>query len=170
MALAPSQSSPEHHSRRHQTLADVVMLLMAASVAMVLSGCDGHLRMMYLQEPSATATPQYAGVRVVKISGDLDALSIVEHVALQMSLVQDLGRDNTWSSDGFVLRAVQEEEHLWRIEMLDWPSFTRSDLSRVVEEKIVQRVRESQEQVGWAPPALPFPRSQTTSTARPRRL
>jgi hypothetical protein len=114
----------------------LVGFLMASAV-----GCDGHIRVLYLQQPGMAKPPWSVASTTIAVSGDEDVARLVQDVARTLGLASDnrlAGYIATTNDHGgsLTMRASQEENGRWVISLLDWPSFTRSQKSVDAEKEI----------------------------------
>ena len=105
---------------------------------LTLAGCDGHGRLLYLRPPGTAKPPWSASSVVIPISGDEDVPAIVAAVSADLVLgprgVAD-GHLASWHVQGgdargyFSITVDRADEGWWKVALLDWPSFVRSDYS-----------------------------------------
>src|SRR4051794_2438610 len=107
----------------------LVGLFMASAI-----GCDGHGRVLYLQQPGMAKPPWSVASTTIAVSGDEDVSRLVQDVAgtLGLAYVDRLAGYTAAVNDhggSLTMRAAEEGNGRWVITLLDWPSFTRSQKS-----------------------------------------
>src|SRR5262245_4986037 len=115
--------------------------ILFTSLLFLLTGCDGHVRVLYLKPPQAEKPPWSIASVVIQIEGDEDVLAMVANVAMRLNLKPDSNAPNTWLIQGlntgsFHISVTKEGMGYWTIGLLDWPSSTRSQYSVKAEEAI----------------------------------
>jgi hypothetical protein len=104
--------------------------LAALMSSLVLIGCDGHSRRLYLSHQATRTGGDGAEVSV--------SLAKIEQVALSLGLNPAGDGVTEWTirkEDGsaFSIVAVPASSGKWDLLLKDWPSFVRSDLSKEAE-------------------------------------
>ena len=115
----------------------ILAILLGAGVL----GCDGHARVLYLQQPGMAKPPWSVASATIPVSGDEDVQLLVQDVARSLGLTYDdrmAGYTAATNNHGgsMTMRAAQEENGRWVISLIDWPSFTRSQISVDAEKEI----------------------------------
>jgi hypothetical protein len=108
----------------------------------IAAGCDGHVRVLYLQQPGMARPPWSVASTTIAVSGDEDVPRLVQDVARALGLAYDdrlpgLAYDDglpgytaaTNDHGGSMTMRAREDNGRWVISLLDWPSFTRSQKS-----------------------------------------
>jgi hypothetical protein len=115
--------------------------------ALCLSGCDGHLRTLYIAPMGSAAAFGGNGSSVIRIEGKEDVPAIVERVANELGMQTDPKKEKRWyirttDRDSFMLSVEKEPDGAWTISLGDWPTSARSGQSKSAEEKIRAALRE----------------------------
>ena len=121
------------------------LLVTAVLFSILVTGCDGHLRTLYLSESRELKTPWHAGVTTVSISGGQDIIKIVHDVAEILKLKSDPTQENSWIDEPrwkFRLSVTRKENGVWAVSLADWPAFQRSQTSIQAEEEIRTRLKQ----------------------------
>lgn len=109
-----------------------VHILVGVFLASAL-GCDGYVRLLYLQQPGMGKPPWSFASRTIAVTGDEDVRRLVSDVAGELGLAYDT-RLNGYTvavrdHGKLTMSAFKEENGRWVIRLLDWPSPTRSQTS-----------------------------------------
>lgn len=105
------------------------------------SGCDGHVRVLYLQQPGMAKPPWSVSSTTIAVSEDEDVPRLIQDVARTLGLAYDNRMEGyavatNKHGGSMTMRTSQEENGRWVISLLDWPSFTRSRQSADAEKEI----------------------------------
>ncbi len=116
------------------------------SLLLALPACDGHLVAMDIKEQR---TAQEKAHRHISYScGESNVVELVQTVAKSLNLIEQSGSTEVvsqnkyeWrSSDGHFMLSLQTQgTGLWRLELLDWPNSSQSELSTRAEAEIRKR-------------------------------
>ncbi|MCC7409287.1 MAG: hypothetical protein IT442_14570 [Phycisphaeraceae bacterium] len=115
------------------------LIFLLSSVAW-MAGCDGYLRVMYFREPSAPKHRWAMGITVITVPDNTGVEAVLKDVAVRMGLQQDADRPNYWGLGEFSLAWWREEQGLLVVRLMDFPTTSRSDLSKAVEAAIREGV------------------------------
>jgi hypothetical protein len=109
----------------------------ALALVLLLAGCDGHLVRLRIKEQPAVFHRKEIGV-----CAGQDVVGPVRAVARLLALVERTPTSEiaprAWDApDGrFGLSLVRETNGCWTVDLADWPSSTRSELSFQAEAEI----------------------------------
>ncbi|QNN23719.1 hypothetical protein HED60_16055 [Planctomycetales bacterium ZRK34] len=80
------------------------------------------------------------GTVIIEITGHEDVPMIVSNAAIELELSPDQTNPNRWltADQHFFIELQEQHTGRWKISLIDWPSFARSDLS-VRAEQIIRR-------------------------------
>ena len=123
---------------------DLRWILLCAAVAMVTNACDGHMRTLYLRKRGVPGPPWYSFPTVIRVPRDTDVHACVGEVAAELKMQPDPTGGSSYRShteEGFSLLMSFEgnPDSGWTVRLLDWPTTSRSDLSRRAEHEIQVR-------------------------------
>lgn len=105
-------------------------------ICVVSVSCDGHGRIVYIVNSSVPIDRMHGNSIVLYVSSDEDVVQTIEAIAHDFGL-QKSERTWEWQAGQFYLLLDQPAPNIWRLRLLDWPSFIRSDLSRGVEKRLL---------------------------------
>lgn len=115
-----------------------------------LLGCDGHLVTLNIKEQQTAH--EKAHRRTLYSCGGPNIPELVRSVAESLNLIEETTSTEAtsqnkykWrSSDGrFMLFLENQNGGLWRLELVDWPNSSQSELSTHAEAKIRKSVKTS---------------------------
>jgi len=114
-------------------------LLLIASILLLLAGCDGHSRTLYVRAEGDKAGPWSVGATTLFVHGSPDVPALVAEVAASLALDANKSETNCYSTrptsrNVFHMCARQDEDGQWRVALMDWPTIKRSDVSRKAEQ------------------------------------
>src|SRR5437868_4614978 len=101
--------------------------LFAILMAALLFGCDGRVRILYLQPATAMKPPSSVASVVIPIQGSEDVVGIVTKVAADLGMKSDPKDQSRWSialseKNSFQLSVRKEVGGYWTVTLMDWPS------------------------------------------------
>lgn len=112
---------------------------------LLLGGCDGYSRALYLREPNGPKPPWHVGATTVKVCGGQNIVAIVRSTAKELQLAPDPNLKDAWvdNPEGwrFAMSVRQLADGLWVASLADWPSVKRSDLSIAAEKSISGKLK-----------------------------
>lgn len=120
------------------------------SLLLSLGACDGHLVTLDIKEQQTAYERPHR--HILYSCGENNVVDLVQSVARSLNLIEDSGSTEgvsqdryRWRSpDGrFMLILGNQNNGLWRVELVDWPDPSRSELSIHAEAQIRQRLRTS---------------------------
>src|SRR5215470_15311728 len=114
-------------------------------LVIVAGACDGHMRRFYVREPAAPRPPWYEFATVVTVPKGADVHGVVSQVADELGMQRDSEDGNSYrarSEAGYalIMHVRDEGNSLWTVRLLDWPTTSRSELSRRAEHEIRTRL------------------------------
>jgi len=110
-------------------------------IGVLLVGCDGRVRLLYLKPPTASMPPWSVASSVVEISVGEDLGRIVTDVASHLQMKRDTETSYRWTieTEGknvFSIELKKDAGGFWSVALIDWPTNKRSAASRKAEEMI----------------------------------
>jgi hypothetical protein len=109
-------------------------------LTVILFGCEGHVRTLYLAENKDIKTPWSMSSTTILIKSKKDVYSEVESIATELSLNKNPKQKNVYYLDNFFMYVEKKDKGLWEIGLKDWPDTSRSEISQKVEKLIREKL------------------------------
>ncbi len=106
----------------------------------ILSGCEGHVRTLYLKENKDVKAPWSLSSKTILIKSNKDVYAEVANIAKALSLHKNPNKKNIYYLDDFFMYVTKKDKGLWEIGLKDWPDTSRSELSKKVERSIREKL------------------------------
>jgi hypothetical protein len=115
-------------------------LVACLSLTLCLVGCDGHLRSLSVHNVSDPPSPWL--LPVIENRTGRDIPSLVKRIAQGLGMEESPEKSNRYYKNlpnGFSFYASvswSPRQNVWNIELGDWPTVQRSDISRKFEQHL----------------------------------
>lgn len=109
-------------------------------LAIILFGCEGHVKTLYLAESEDVKTPWSFSSQTILIKSNKDVYSEVESIAAQLSLNKNPNQKHIYYLNNFFMYVTKKDNGLWEIGLKDWPDTSRSETSRKTEKLIREKL------------------------------
>ncbi len=109
-------------------------------LTVILFGCEGHVRTLYLKESKDVKTPWTFSSKTILIKSNKDVYSEVESIAKKLSLNKNPNQKNIYYLDNFFMYVNKKGNGLWEVGLKDWPDTSRSEISKKTEKLIREKL------------------------------
>lgn len=111
------------------------------------AGCDGYIRTIHFVKPGDARPSWSASSTAVEVSGNEDIPGIMLQVAKDLKMKEE--KPNRWYTETmgkstFTLLLKKSKKEIWTVNLIDFPTTSRSDESKQAEEEICNLLKKAQ--------------------------
>jgi hypothetical protein len=121
-------------------------LVLCAALVIAAAACDGTALALYLRTPQAPQPRWNEFAIVVDISAEVDVQQVVAQIAQELGMQPNSRESDSYWAPGdderftFSMRLEKNQDSVWIVRLLDWPTNVRSQLSLRAEREIRMRL------------------------------
>ena len=109
-------------------------------LTVILFGCEGHVRTLYLKENKDVKAPWSFSSKTIVIKSNKDVYAEIETIAKKLSLNKNPNKKNIYYLGNFFMCVNKKGKGLWEVGLKDWPDTSRSEISKKTEKLIREKL------------------------------